>query len=59
MHGRSLTPLGDRMPGAWMPFERTTMAILPWLYPLLMLLNAVILIPDLTLGLPRMLGFVR
>ena len=39
--------------------ERTTMAILPWLIPLLMSLIAITLIPDLTLWLPRQLGFVK
>jgi tripartite ATP-independent transporter DctM subunit len=39
--------------------ERTTMAILPWLVPLLMSLVAITLIPDLTLWLPRTLGFVK
>src|SRR5260370_25337142 len=33
--------------------ERTTMAILPWLIPLLMSLLAITLIPELTLWLPR------
>jgi tripartite ATP-independent transporter DctM subunit len=42
-----------------MSIERTTMAILPWLLPLLMSLIAITLIPDLTLWLPRLLGFVR
>jgi tripartite ATP-independent transporter DctM subunit len=39
--------------------ERTTMAILPWLLPLLASLIAVTLIPDLTLWLPRQLGLVK
>src|SRR6267143_1660746 len=36
--------------------ERTTMAILPWLVPLLMSLTAITLIPELTLWLPRQVG---
>jgi TRAP-type C4-dicarboxylate transport system permease large subunit len=39
--------------------ERTTMAILPWLVPLLVALVAITYIPDLTLGLPRFVGLVR
>ncbi|MDQ2080117.1 TRAP transporter large permease [Xanthobacteraceae bacterium Astr-EGSB] len=39
--------------------ERTTMAILPWLVPLLLALAAITYIPDLTLGLPRFMGLVR
>ena len=39
--------------------ERTTMAILPWLIPLLMSLVAITLIPDLTLWLPRTMGFAK
>src|SRR3954462_14905980 len=39
--------------------ERTTMAILPWLIPLLASLVAVTLIPELTLWLPRTFGFVK
>lgn len=39
--------------------ERTTMAILPWLVPLLVALIAITYIPDLTLGLPRFMGMVR
>lgn len=35
--------------------ERTTMAILPWLVPLLLSLVAITYIPDITLWLPRML----
>jgi TRAP-type C4-dicarboxylate transport system permease large subunit len=42
-----------------MSIERTTMAILPWLVPLLLSLVAITLIPDLTLWLPRTLGFVK
>jgi TRAP-type C4-dicarboxylate transport system permease large subunit len=36
--------------------ERTTMAILPWLVPLLLALIAITYIPDLTLWLPRTMG---
>jgi tripartite ATP-independent transporter DctM subunit len=39
--------------------ERTTMAILPWLVPLLLSLIAVTLIPQLTLWLPRMAGLIQ
>jgi TRAP-type C4-dicarboxylate transport system permease large subunit len=39
--------------------ERTTMAILPWLVPLLMSLIAITLIPELTLWLPRLAGLVK
>ena len=39
--------------------ERTTMAILPWLVPLLLALTAITYIPELTLGLPRLMGMVR
>ncbi|MBM3555429.1 MAG: TRAP transporter large permease [Alphaproteobacteria bacterium] len=39
--------------------ERTTMAILPWLLPLLASLAAVTLIPELTLWLPRQAGLVK
>jgi tripartite ATP-independent transporter DctM subunit len=39
--------------------ERTTMAILPWLIPLLMSLIAITLIPELTLWLPRQFGMVK
>ena len=42
-----------------MSIERTTMAILPWLIPLLASLVAITLIPELTLWLPRTLGFVK
>src|SRR5215207_4413295 len=36
--------------------ERTTMAILPWLVPLLLALVAITYIPELTLWLPRTMG---
>jgi tripartite ATP-independent transporter DctM subunit len=39
--------------------ERTTMAILPWLIPLLMSLLAITLIPELTLWLPRQMGMLK
>jgi tripartite ATP-independent transporter DctM subunit len=39
--------------------ERTTMAILPWLIPLLMSLIAITLIPELTLWLPRVVGLIK
>jgi TRAP-type C4-dicarboxylate transport system permease large subunit len=39
--------------------ERTTMAILPWLIPLLASLIAITVFPELTLWLPRMAGLLR
>jgi tripartite ATP-independent transporter DctM subunit len=39
--------------------ERTTMAILPWLVPLLGALVAITVFPELTLWLPRMAGLVK
>jgi tripartite ATP-independent transporter DctM subunit len=39
--------------------ERTTMAIMPWLIPLLASLVAVTLIPELTLWLPRVTGLIK
>ena len=39
--------------------ERTTMAILPWLIPLLGSLIAITFIPELTLWLPRVFGLVK
>jgi len=39
--------------------ERTTMAILPWLIPLLASLIAITLFPELTLWLPRQAGFIK
>ncbi|MEW6122482.1 MAG: TRAP transporter large permease [Pseudomonadota bacterium] len=39
--------------------ERTTMAILPWLVPLMLALIAITYIPELTLWLPRMAGMGR
>src|SRR5437899_7458897 len=44
---------------AKLSIERTTMAILPWLIPLLMSLIAITLIPELTLWLPRQLGMLK
>ncbi|MEP7031723.1 MAG: TRAP transporter large permease, partial [Pseudolabrys sp.] len=44
---------------AKMSIERTTMAILPWLIPLLGSLIAVTYVPELTLWLPRLAGFVK
>ncbi|HYI91270.1 MAG TPA: TRAP transporter large permease [Beijerinckiaceae bacterium] len=39
--------------------ERTTMAILPWLVPLMLALIAITYIPELTLWLPRTMGVGR
>jgi TRAP-type C4-dicarboxylate transport system permease large subunit len=39
--------------------ERTTMAILPWLVPLMLALIAITYIPDLTLWLPRLMGIAK
>jgi tripartite ATP-independent transporter DctM subunit len=39
--------------------ERATMAILPWLIPLLASLIAITLIPELTLWLPRTMGMIK
>jgi tripartite ATP-independent transporter DctM subunit len=44
---------------AKLSLERTTMAILPWLIPLLLSLLAITLIPELTLWLPRVAGLVK
>jgi tripartite ATP-independent transporter DctM subunit len=44
---------------AKLSIERTTMAILPWLIPLLMSLIAVTLLPELTLWLPRTMGMLK
>ncbi|MGE3065140.1 MAG: TRAP transporter large permease [Hyphomicrobiaceae bacterium] len=44
---------------AKMSVERTTMAIIPWLLPLLASLIAITLFPELTLWLPRMFGLVN
>jgi TRAP-type C4-dicarboxylate transport system permease large subunit len=42
-----------------MSVERTTMAILPWLLPLMAALIAITYIPELTLWLPRQMGLGR
>ena len=39
--------------------ERTTMAILPWLVPLLGALIAITYIPEITLWLPRTMGMIK
>ncbi len=39
--------------------ERTTMAILPWLVPLLLALVAITYIPELTLWLPKYMGLLK
>jgi TRAP-type C4-dicarboxylate transport system permease large subunit len=39
--------------------ERTTVAILPWLVPLLGALIAITYIPELTLWLPRTMGVTK
>lgn len=39
--------------------ERTTMAILPWLVPLLLALAIITYVPDITLWLPRQMGLVK
>jgi TRAP-type C4-dicarboxylate transport system permease large subunit len=44
---------------AKLSIERTTMAIIPWLLPLLTSLVAITMIPELTLWLPRLAGLVR
>jgi TRAP-type C4-dicarboxylate transport system permease large subunit len=44
---------------AKLSIERTTMAILPWLIPLLASLLAITLVPELTLGLPRLMGLIK
>src|SRR6201747_2278806 len=44
---------------AKLSIERTTMAILPWLIPLLMSLLAITLIPELTLWLTRTMGGLK
>src|SRR6478735_1780854 len=44
---------------AKLSIERTTMAILPWLIPLMMSLIAITLIPELTLWLPRQFGMLK
>jgi tripartite ATP-independent transporter DctM subunit len=44
---------------AKLSIERTTVAILPWLIPLLLSLIAITMIPELTLWLPRVLGMIK
>jgi TRAP-type C4-dicarboxylate transport system permease large subunit len=44
---------------AKLSIERTTMAILPWLVPLLLSLIAITMIPELILWLPRAVGMIR
>jgi tripartite ATP-independent transporter DctM subunit len=44
---------------AKLSLERTTMAIVPWLIPLLLSLVAITLIPELTLWLPKMAGLAK
>ncbi len=44
---------------AKLSIERTTMAILPWLIPLLMSLIAITMVPELTLWLPRVVGLLK
>ena len=44
---------------AKLSIERTTMAILPWLIPLLGSLIAITLIPELVLWLPRVFGMLK
>uniref|UniRef100_UPI0013DBB8F1 TRAP transporter large permease subunit n=1 Tax=Stenotrophomonas maltophilia TaxID=40324 RepID=UPI0013DBB8F1 len=39
--------------------ERTTVAILPWLIPLILSLVAITFIPELTLWLPRYMGMLK
>jgi TRAP-type C4-dicarboxylate transport system permease large subunit len=39
--------------------ERTTMAILPWLVPLMIALIAITYIPELTMWLPRTMGMAK
>ena len=39
--------------------ERTTVAILPWLVPLLLALIAITYIPELTLWLPKYMGLSK
>jgi tripartite ATP-independent transporter DctM subunit len=39
--------------------ERTTMAILPWLVPLLLALALITFVPEITLWLPRYMGMLK
>ncbi|MEP6874152.1 MAG: TRAP transporter large permease subunit, partial [Burkholderiales bacterium] len=42
-----------------MSVERTTIAILPWLVPLLLALAAITYIPQITLWLPQQMGMLK
>jgi TRAP-type C4-dicarboxylate transport system permease large subunit len=42
-----------------MSVERTTMAILPWLIPLMLALIAITYIPAITLWLPHQMGMLK
>jgi TRAP-type C4-dicarboxylate transport system permease large subunit len=42
-----------------MSVERTTMAIIPWLVPLLLALAAITYIPQITLWLPQTMGMLK
>ncbi len=44
---------------AKLSIERTTMAILPWLIPLMASLIVITFVPEVTLWLPRTLGFLK
>jgi tripartite ATP-independent transporter DctM subunit len=44
---------------AKLSIERTTMAILPWLVPLLVALCVITVFPEITLWLPRLAGFIK
>jgi tripartite ATP-independent transporter DctM subunit len=44
---------------AKMSIEQTTMAILPWLVPLLFALAVITVFPEITLWLPRLAGFIK
>ena len=44
---------------AKLSIEQTTMAILPWLVPLLVSLVAITIFPELTLWLPRLAGLIN
>jgi len=39
--------------------ERTTIAILPWLIPLMLALIAITYIPAITLWLPQQMGLIK
>ena len=42
-----------------MSVERTTVAILPWLVPLLLALVAITYVPQITLWLPHLMGVMK